>query len=304
MRVSELGLRGKHSTSSGFLAITSAPRAAGVASGSGQVETIFSFARPLVTLAQVDFWSFLGVFLAVPAYAYAVAHLRRRPEPLPVYIMAFISIWALWWILLNYDLPEQHILFILPFIQIYVAKLLIDGYQALSRVNNGSASRILARCGLAAIALIIVGKTFLPFLQIVDSIGLGSRTLTPAYREFVTFVDENTEPNAIFSGWTWSSPWWLSIETRIARSRTAPGTRSSSGSPSRVFRHYPGMAHRREAPQRGLGPNMSYASRWGYEQNEKRRDFAEHHCTHLLTTGDEHQWTIYRINPLPAGAVE
>ena len=146
------------------------------------------------------------------------------------------------------------------------------------------------------------GRPFFPSFRSFDSIGLGSRTLTPAYREFVTFVDENTEPNAIFSGWTWSSPWWLSIETdRTIKDRSRYPFEQRESIPE-DFVITP------ESPIAGKlctgWPNMSYASRWSYEQNEKRRDFAEHHCTHLLTTGDEHKWTIYRINPLPAGAVK
>jgi hypothetical protein len=45
---------------------------------------------------------------------------------------------------------------------------------------------------------------------------------------------------------------------------------------------------------------MAYAIRWRLAENERRREFIARHCSHLLTTGDEHQWAIYRVNPLPA----
>ncbi len=303
MRLSEFGLHAEVDHL-GRLWQQHAGRAAGFSAGEGQTQSIFAFARPLITLAQVDFWSMLGGFLTLPAIAYAAVHLKKRPAPLALYMFTFTAIWGLWWALFSFDLPIEHLLYIWPFVQIYVAKLIVDGWTAVAaarRVPEPLAPRLLSSCLLAGIGLIVFGKTLVPLAGQVDAIVRGSRTLTPAYRQMVDYVDHHTEADAVFSGWGWSLPWWLAIETdRTIKDRSRyPADQREAGPEYLVV-----------APEWPLGapntgwPNMAYASHWTLNQNAHRREFISRDCTHLLTTGSEHQWSIYRVNPtaVPEGA--
>jgi hypothetical protein len=276
-------------------------RAAGFEAGEGQVTSIFAVARPLITLAQTDFWSVLGVFLTLPAIGYAIVQLRRRLDPLPLYLLTFTLIWAVWWLLFSYDLAVPHILYIMPFVQIYVAKLLVDGWQAARGRGPAAAAghRPLHSGLLAAIGLIVFGKTLVPLATDIDAIYRAKQTLAPAYRQMVEYVDRNTEPAAIFSGWGWSVPWWLAIDAdRTVKNRGRYPFEQRETRPEY-------LVITPEWPLERLGtgwPNMAYANQWTIAQNERRREFIARHCDHLLTTGTDYQWAIYRVNPLPAAS--
>jgi hypothetical protein len=295
MRLSEFGVRGElqHMT---WLWQQHGGRAAGFHAGEGQVQSIFALARPLITLAQVDFWALLGGFLTLPALVYGAVLLKRRPEPLPLYLMTFTGLWAVWWVFMSYDLPVQHLLYIWPFVQILVAKLLVDGWQkAIAwRAAAPPAHRLLPSCVLAVIALIVFGKTTVPLLGQVDEMVLGSRTLTPGYREMMAFIDDRTEENAVFSGWNWSMPWWVAIEhDRMIKDRSRYPLEQRESAPEYLM-ITPEWPLEGDAPG---WPNMAYLSRWTLRQNARRREFIDHHCTHLLTTGTDHHWTLYKVNP-------
>jgi hypothetical protein len=297
MRVHQFGLRGELDHMERLWA-QHAGRAAGFSAAEGQIESIFAFARPLITLAQVDFWAVLGAFLTLPAAVYAVILLKRRLDPLPLYLLTFTGIWALWWVLFSYDLPLQHLLYIWPFVQIYVAKLLMDGWQAAQtgyQSGAGSRFRPLLACLLAAIVLVIVGKTVIPLASDADAISRGSRTLTPAYREMMDYVNRSTEPDAVFSGWSWSTPWWIAIDanrTLKDRARYPSEQREAGPEYLMITPEWP------VGPATPGWPNMANTSRWTQRQSARRQEFIDQQCTHLLTTGTEHTWSIYRVNPL------
>jgi hypothetical protein len=241
--------------------------------------------------------------VTVPAFIYAAVNLRRKLDPVPLFIITFTGIWLVWWVLFSYDLPLQHLLYVMPFIQIYVAKLLVDGWRAAASPHPApgqppAGARRLRACLLGAIALVIFGKTVLPLFHDIDDIYQGRQTLKPAYQEMVDYVNRHLEPDAIVSGWNWSQPWWLSVDVdRAIKNRAIypPEERDSRPEYLVITPEWP-----LENPGTGW-PNMAYASRWTLRQNERRREFIENECTHLLTTGTEHQWSIYRVNPRPGG---
>jgi len=302
MRLSQFGLRGELDHL-GRLWEQHAGRAAGFSAAEGQVESIFAFARPLITLAQIDFWAMLGAFLTLPATIYAVIQLKWRPDPLPLYLLTFTGIWSAWWVLFSYDLPLQHLLYIWPFVQIYVAKLLVDGWQAAQAAYQGGAGsrfRPLLACLLAGIVLVVFGKTAVPLASQADTISRGSQTLTPAYREMMDYVNQTTEPDAAFSGWSWSMPWWIAIDAdRTIKDRARyPAEQRETGPEYMVITpEWP------LEPSVTGWPSMSNTSRWTQRQNARRRDFIDQHCTHLLTTGTEYPWSIYRVNPMDTADV-
>jgi len=298
MRVSQFGLQGEMAHL-GRLWDQHMRRAVGFSTGEGQVESLFAVARPLVTVAQVGFWSMLGAFLTLPALAYAVVLLRRRLHPVPLYILVFTLMWFAWWFLFSYDLPLQHILYIMPFVQIFAAKLVVDSWRAARLWRPDSRLGALRATAIAVIALVVAGKTAVPLAQNIDQIHRGRQELAAPFAEFVAYVEAHTEPDAIFSGWSWSKPWWLSIE----KDRTIKDR-------ARVP-----FDHREKVPEYlvvtpewpldviGTGwPDMAYRSRWTYRENARRQEFIAAHCTHLLTTGGVRTWSLYRINPLPPPA--
>ncbi len=298
MRVSQFGLQGEMAHLSRLLG-QHLRRAVGFSTGEGQVESIFAVARPLVTLAQVDFWSILGFFLTAPGIAYAIVLLRRRLDPLLLYILVFTLMWFVWWLVFSYDLPLQHILYIMPFMQIFAAKLLVDGWHAAHRWRATGPTVALRASLLAVIALVVLGKTAVPLLQHVDEIHRGAQELAAPYRDFVTHVEANTEPDAVFSGWSWSKPWWLSIsQDRTIKDRARYPFEQRENHPEYLV-----VTPEWPLDKTGTGwPDMAYRSQWTYRQNERRLDFIRDHCTHLLTTGGEHTWHLYRVNPLPGAA--
>jgi len=283
-------------------------RATGFAPEEGQVESVFAVARPLITLMQVDFWAALGAFLAIPAAVYAVVDFKRRPEPLPLFFMVFTGGWFTWWLLFNYDLPVPHLLYIMPFIQLYIAKLLVDGWRTAratraatnpghpAAAGDAGASLVspLRTCLLMAMALVVFGKTVVPLGSHIDDIYQGSKTMAPAYREMVDYINRNTEPDAMFSGWTWSTPWWLAIDNeRTVKDRSKYPFEQRESVPE-----YFVMSPEWSLDKLGTGwPDGTSPSSWYRQQNAERGRFLEENCTHLLTTGTKYQWSIYRVRP-------
>ncbi len=295
MRVSQFGLQGELAHL-GRLWDQHMRRAVGFSTGEGQVESLFAVARPLVTVAQVGFWAMLGAFLTLPALAYAVVVLRRRLHPVPLYVLVFTLMWFAWWFLFSYDLPLQHILYIMPFVQIFAAKLVVDAWRAARQWRPDGRLVALRAAGIAVIALVVAGKTLVPLAQNVDQIYKGQQELAAPFAEFVAYVEANTEPDAIISGWNWSKPWWLSVEkdrTIKDRARVPFEQREKGPEYLVVTPEWP-------LAEIGTGwPDMAYRSRWTFKANARRKEFIAAHCTHLITTGTSRTWSLYRINPLP-----
>ncbi len=296
MRVSQFGLQGETAHLS-RLWNQHMRRAVGFSTGEGQVESLFAIARPFVTLAQMDFWSILGVFLTLPGIAYAIVLLRRRLDPVPLYLMVFTVMWFVWWILFSYDLPLQHILYIMPFLQIFTAKLVVDGWKAAERWRPAAGMAALRGCLLGALALVVIGKTAVPLLAQIDEIHRGEIEIGAPYREFVAFVDTNTEPDAIIAGWSWSKPWWLSIDRdRDIKDRSRYPVTQRESRPEYLV-----ICPEWDLEKMGTGwPDVVYQSRWAVEENARRKKFIAEQTTLVFTTGRDRIWSLYRINPLPA----
>lgn len=300
MRVSQFGLPGEIAHL-GRLWDQHVRRAVGFSTGEGQVESIFAVARPLVTLAQVEFWSMLGAFLTLPGLGYAIVLLRRRPHPIPLYVLVFTLMWFAWWVLFSYDLPLQHILYIMPFVQIFAAKLVVDSWGAARSWRPDGRTGALRATVLAVIALAVLGKTVVPLAQNIDQIYRGKQELAVPYHEFLAYVEANTEPDAVFSGWSWSKPWWLSIE----KDRTIKDRARYPFEQRETHPEYLVVTPEWPLDELGTGwPDMAYRSRWTHKENARRKEFIAQHCTHLITTGGQRTWSLYRINPLPPPAAD
>jgi hypothetical protein len=210
--------------------------------------------------------------------------------------------WFAWWLLFSYDLPLQHLLYIMPFIQIFAAKLVVDSWQAARNWRPSGRLGALRATVLAVIAFVVIGKTAVPLAANIDQIHRGEQELAGPYAELIAYIEANTEPDAIFSGWSWSKPWWLSVEKdRTIKDRARYPFEQRE-------KHPEYLVVTPEWPLDVIGtgwPDMAYRSRWTYRHNARRKEFIAEHCTHLLTTGGNRTWSLYRINPLPppAGSV-
>jgi hypothetical protein len=295
MRVSQIGFQGE-AAHLARLWDNHGGRAMGFTTDQGQVQSIFAVARPLITLAQIDFWRGLAAVLTLPAAIYVGTLLRHRLDPFLLYFLVFVSIWFTWWVIFSYDLPQQHLLYIMPFAYIFAGKLIADGLAATAD-PVASAHSALRRSLRVAIGVAILGYTLIPLARQIDQIVQARTVLEQPYEEMIAYVNQHTEPDAIFSGWAWSIPWWLSVDrdrTIKDRFRYPLSQREPSGqaeyfvvAPEWPFSRY------------GTGwPNVSYPNRWTLREDARRQEFVARHCTLLLTTGTKHQWSIYRVNPV------
>jgi hypothetical protein len=295
MRVSQVGFNGEAAHLARLWG-NHGVRAMGFTTDQGQVQSIFAVARPLITLEQVDFWRALAAFLTVPAAIYAGSLLRRRLDPFLLYCLTFLTIWFTWWVIFSYDLPQQHLLYIMPFAYVFAGKLIVDGLAATAAPAIGTGKEALRHALRTAIAIVILGYTVLPLSRQVDQILQARIILEKPYEEMVAYVNQHTEPDAIFSGWSWSLPWWLAVDrdrTVKDRSKYPFAQRDPQAEYFMVAPEWPFSRY-------GTGwPNVSYPNRWALREDARRQDFVARHCTLLMTTGTKHQWSLYRVNPLP-----
>jgi hypothetical protein len=296
MRLSQVGFQGE-AAHLARLWDNHGVRAMGFTTDQGQVQSIFAVARPLITLAQIDFWRGLAAFLTLPAAIYVGTLLRRRLEPFPLYFLVFTSIWFTWWVLFSYDLPLQHLLYIMPFAYIFAGKLIADGLSATAEPVGGVGNVALSRALRVAIGIAILGYTAIPLARQIDQIVQARTVLQKPYAEMVAYVNQHTEPDAVFSGWAWSLPWWLAVDRdRAIKDRFRyPFSQREAGGQVEYFVVAPEWPFSRY----GTGwPNVSYPNRWTLREDARRQEFVARHCTLLLTTGDQHQWLLYRVKPL------
>jgi hypothetical protein len=272
-------------------------RAAGFDTDEGQVASIFAVARPLITLAQVDFWRTLAAFVTLPALIYSGRKVATRLHPFPLFFLVFSVLWLTWWVLFSFDLPVQHILYVMPFVLLFTGKLIVDAWSAIGAALAGTRDggrRDLLRALRLALVIAVAGLTAVPLASQIDDIHAARQTLMPAYREMLTYIETKTEPNALYAGWGWSKPWWLAIHHDVdIKDRTKQPY---------AYREPGRTEYLVVTPELPLGlqppgwPNMSYPNRYTVREDGRRAEFIARHCTHLLTTGRGHQWHLYRVN--------
>ena len=296
MRLSEFGLAGEIAHL-GRLLGKHIGRAAGFDTDEGQVASIFAVARPLITLAQVDFWRTLAAFVTLPALIYSGRKIAPRLHPFPLFFLVFAVLWLTWWILFSFDLPVQHILYVMPFVFLFTGKLIVDAWRAIAvalhETKDGGRRDLLQALRLAII-IAVAGLTAVPLASQIDDIHAARQTLMPAYREMLAYIETHTEPNAVYAGWGWSKPWWLAIHRdRDIKDRTRQPYAYREPDKPEYLVVTPELPIGLEPPG---WPNMSYPNRYTVREDARRSEFIARHCTHLLTTGRGHQWHLYRVN--------
>ena len=280
--------------------------------GFGEGFSLLAFAHPLITaftsnVAKVDFWGELQLFLIIPAFIYVIILLARSKwtNYRILFLLSFALIWILWWALFNFDLPGTHLKVFLIISQIFVAKFLFDIWEysiqykdrflhlTSDQKSNGNTLFYPIRL---AIIIIVISKVVLPIIEKADFIYGSYDTLVKPYHEMEEYIKNNTEKDAIFSGWNWSMPWYLDLDPKVDR-------------PNKDREYYP-FDQREKVPEYFIvspewpmvktteeWPAVSEEDNWSIKSNEKRIEFLKQDCTLLKTFGGpKFIWRLYKVN--------
>lgn len=278
--------------------------------GEGVTSSFLLIFQPVIraftdNVARINFWEDLQLFLIIPAIIYVIVQIAKHKwiDYKTIFFLSFTLIWFLWWLLFNYDLPGTHLRAILIISQIFVAKLLYDVWQYSSSykdrfqnlINNQELKNTLFYVLRIAIVIIVLSKVILPIIEKTHALYGSYSTLIEPYHEMIGYIKDNTEKNAIFSGWGWSMPWYLDIDNdldRINKDRSKYPLEQCEKVPEYfiVSPEWPIIKTTDE------WPSVSEEGIWTKTENEKRKKFILQNCTLLKTFGGpKHIWYIYKI---------
>jgi hypothetical protein len=112
----------------------------------------------------------------------------------------------------------------------------------------------------------------------------------------MTSIDNNTEKDAIFSGWGWSIPWYVDLNgkmDRVCKDRRAFPFDQREKVPEYfiVSPEWPLVKVTEE------WPSVVVENSWSKKQNNLRKKFLAENCSLLKTYGgDKHKWLLYKVN--------
>jgi len=265
--------------------------------------------RPLMTLTQtdyhrVDLWGDLQFFLIIPAVLYACLIVARSgsSDYRTLYWLSFSVIWFSWWFFFNFDLAETHLITFGQVSQLFIAKLLVDLWEyswarresffVLMRQPDAAQATMgyLVRVGIVCIVL---GKIFIPLAEKAGTLYTRYVTLTVPHEQMMSYIRQNTEQNAVFSGWGWSLPFYVDLDEKgdhIIKDRATYRLEQRDAVPEYfiVSPEWPLVKVTDEWP--------FAASDWDQKPNERRKKFVEENCTLIKSFGGpKHSWLLYRV---------
>ena len=283
-------------------------RAIGTSTEIGAVSSLFSIIRPIESLVQIDVWRDFQFFLTIPAIIYLIIliHKNKWIDFKSLFFLNFTIIWFLWWLFFNFDLPETHFLIIEIMSILFVAKLLYDIWEySLHSKNNfvdlatnkeiKKESMIFYLVRIIIICLVI-GKTTFPLFGYINDMYKYNNNLVRPYHEMISYIDKNTEKDAIFSGWGWSMPWYVDLNNnidRIIKDRTIFPLDQREKVPEYfiVSPEWPLVKVTDE------WPSVIVENKWSKKSNDLRKKFLKEDCTLLKTFGREKfHWLLYKVN--------
>ena len=282
-------------------------RAFGANTEQGVISSILAFARPIVSLSQIDLWGELQLFLIIPAILYVIILIvrSRMSDYRSLFFISFTLIWFTWWLLFNYDLPETHLSIVILMSQLFIAKLLYDIWRCssahkdsfLDLVKNKKTQEASLSYVLKIIIIcIVLGNTVLPFARDIGDLYNYNLTLTKPEKEMMRYIRENTEADAVFSGWNWSMPWYVDLDDagdHIIKDRSTypPQQRESVPEYFIVSPEWPLLK------VTDKWPSVVNESSSSIKLNEARKRFLEENCTLVkVFGGDKHKWLLYKVN--------
>jgi hypothetical protein len=288
-------------------------RAIGFVAGEGRPWEII---RPLVTLTQTDFsrvdlWGDLQFFLIIPALLYACIIVGRSglSDYRLLYWLSFALIWFTWWFLFNFDLAEAHLLTFVQVSQLFIAKLFVDLWEfSLARKESflglikypDARQATMGYLIRVALACIVMGKVFIPLSEKAGASYTRNVTLTIPQKKMMAYIRQNTEQNAVFSGWDWSLPYYVDLDENgdhIVKDRATypPEQREAVPEYFIVSPEWPLVKVTDEWPS-VAGDSLGV-------ENGRRKKFVEQHCTFVNSFGGpKHTWLLYRVNDAAMGA--
>jgi hypothetical protein len=227
-----------------------------------------------------------------------------------LFLGIFMLIWSAWWLLFNYDLPDLHFKIPLLIAHFFIAKLLYDFWKMTSsqsetflRVlrSEGSLSSTAAYLFRMTVVVIILQNVFTPLSARAQTIYHRYDTLTKPSQEMMTYIEENLEKNAVFSGWAWSIPWFMTMkeEDQIIKDRATypPEQREPVAEYFIVSPEWPLVRVTDEWPSK-VGDEGSAG-----KLNERRKQFVATQCTLVkVFGGPTFQWFIYKVKDNRLGA--
>ena len=282
-------------------------RAIGAGTEEGVVSSILAIVRPIASLAQIDLWGNFQLFLIIPAILYIIILIgkSKMADYKSLFFISFTMIWFAWWLLFNYDLAELHLTVVITMSQLFIAKLLYDIWEYSSEYkdgflnlvkNKGPQKATMSYLLRVVIICIVLGKTLLPLFAGAVTLNNRDLTLTKPYQEMMSYIKNNTEKDAVFSGWIWSLPWYVDLDDsgdHIIKDRATYPSEQREAVPEYfiVSPEWPLLKVTQE------WPSVVVESRWASKENEKRKRFLEQNCTFIKTFGgDKHKWLLYRVN--------
>lgn len=283
------------------------PRAFGGSTEEGVVTSILAIARPIASLSQIDIWGNFQLFLIIPAILYAIILIGKSKwtDYKSLFFISFILVWFAWWLLFNYDLAALHLNTVTLVSQLFIAKVLYDIWEFSSSykgsflnltTNKETQKATMVYLLRVAIICIVLGRIVIPLIERPLTTYNYYLTLTKPYKEMMTYLRNNTEKNAVFSGWDWSMPWYVDLDDtgdHINKDRATypPEQRESVPEYFIVSPEWPLVKATEE------WPSVSTESRSEMKQNGIRKRFLEQNCTLVkIFGGDKHKWLLYKVN--------
>jgi len=263
-----------------------------------------------MNLSQADLWGELQLFLLVPSLIYiAMLTVKERMKDYKsLYLLTFVILWLLWWLLFNAEpgaLLSIHLYSARFLAQLFVAKFLYDVWHYASQRQAPSshtiilthADRELMLYPLKLVVIIVIITTVVPHLiREASDLYFKNVKFTNAFNEMVRYIGNNTEKDAVFSGWDWSLPWHLDLDNggdRIIKDRATYPPEHREG----VSEYFIVSPEWPLVPETDEWPNVSPSSEWGLRENAMRKGFLEKHASLVRSfPAGKHKWMLFKIN--------
>jgi hypothetical protein len=306
-RIYQMGLRGEYFHLVRFWQVHW-HRAIGSKPFAGVLPEILSW-RPVISLSQVDLWGELQLFLLIPALVYVVIDVikAKARNYKSVFLVSFVSVWFLWWLLLSYDYHSIHIGPIRALGVIFIAKLFYDlwnyPFEAIGDSDSGKGlrgegdnPRGLLSGVRVLVATVIVTMLVVGVGQAWRAVYVRNREFGQAFVGMIGYIWNNTEDDAVFSGWYWSLPWHVDLDSgrdHIIKDRSAYPPEQREEVPE-YFVVSPEWPLR---PEPSEWPNVAaWFQQWTQRQNAKRIAFLKQHASLVKEfPAGKHKWMLFKI---------
>ena len=259
----------------------------------------FAILRPVVNLSGVDLWAELQLFLLVPALLYAMMAIKatEMSDYKSMFLGSFVALWLGWWLLFNSEgdyLGSIHVHVVRHLSQVFVARFLYDLWNYASEgTRQINAIKYSLR---VLVAGVVLTAAIPPIVRQANKLYVRNMKFTSAFNEMVAYVRNNTESDAVFSGWDWSLPWHIDLDEsgdRLIKDRATYPPEHREG----VSEYFIVSPEWPLVPETDEWPNVSPSIEWGLRENAMRKGFLEKHASLVRSfPAGKHKWMLFKIN--------